>query len=117
GSAEVLAPTEKVKRPRVILPHVHLHDHGARYRQLIALTEGLAPIRMAVAHPVDHNTLLAVDEAARAGLIIPMLVGPAARIQAAAAEASVDVSQYPLIPTEHSDESIARAITLARAGE
>jgi phosphate acetyltransferase len=105
----------KVKRPRAILPEVHLHDRGARYRQLIALTRGLAPIRTAVAHPVDRNALLAVDEVARAGLIVPSLVGPAARIQATAVEASVDVSMYCLIPTEHSDESIARAIALLLA--
>jgi phosphotransacetylase len=117
GSAEVLAPTEKVKRPRAILPEVHLHDHGARYRRLIALTEGLAPIRMAVVHPVDRSALVAVDQAARAGLIDPILVGPAVPVQAAAAEAGVDVSGYRLIATAHSDESIALAIGLARAGE
>src|SRR5262249_32859368 len=57
GSAEVLAPTEKVKRPRAVLPEVHLHDHGARYRQLIDRTRGLAPLRTAVVHPVDGNSL------------------------------------------------------------
>src|SRR5262249_36612627 len=35
GSAQVIAPAEKVKRPRAVLPEVHLHEHGARYRQLI----------------------------------------------------------------------------------
>ncbi|MBK9714320.1 MAG: bifunctional enoyl-CoA hydratase/phosphate acetyltransferase [Kouleothrix sp.] len=116
GSAEVLAPTEKVKRPRAILPEVHLHDRGARYRQLIALTSGLEPIRMAVAHPVEPNVLLGVVEAARAGLIIPILVGPAARIASAAATAGVDISAYTLVPTQHSDEAIARAIAMARDG-
>jgi hypothetical protein len=51
GTTEVIAPTEKVKRPRAILPEVHLHDHGARYRQLIATADGLAPIRTAVVIP------------------------------------------------------------------
>ena len=117
GSAEVIAPTEKIKRPRTIMPEVHLHDHGARYRQLIALADGLAPIRMAVVHPVDRQTLLATDEAARAGLIVPILVGPPARIRAAAETAGIDVSPYALVATEHSHAAAARSVAMARAGE
>ncbi len=117
GSAEVLAPTEKVKRPRTILPAVHLHDRGARYRQLIKLARGLKPIRMAVAEPVDQNALIGVVEATNAGLILPTLVGPAAKVDAAATAAGVDISAFPLVATAHSDEAIARAVALARAGE
>jgi acyl dehydratase len=84
GSAEVIAPNEKVKRPRAILPEVHLHDHGVHYRRLIALAAGLAPIRVAVVHPVDRHALLGAVEAAQAGLIVPVLVGPEARIRATA---------------------------------
>ena len=36
GQAEVVAPAEKVRRPRVLLPEVHLHERGAQYRKLIA---------------------------------------------------------------------------------
>jgi len=64
GSAEVLAPTEKVKRPRVVLPEIHMHDRGAKHRQLIALTDELEPIRTAVVHPVDRNSLLGAIDAA-----------------------------------------------------
>jgi phosphate acetyltransferase/phosphate butyryltransferase len=117
GSAEILAPTEKVKRPRVILPEVHLHDRGARYRPLIALTQGLEPIRTAVVHPVDRNTLLGVIEAAQANLIVPILVGPAAKIQVVAEAEGLDLSPYSLIPTEHSHAAAAQAVALARAGE
>jgi phosphate acetyltransferase/phosphate butyryltransferase len=117
GSAEILAPTEKVKRPRVILPEVHLHDRGARYRQLIALTQGLEPIRTAVVHPVDRNTLLGVIEAAQAKLIIPILMGPEAKIRAVAEAESLNLSSYALISTEHSHAAAAQAVALARSGE
>lgn len=117
GSAEVIAPTEKVKRVRAMLPEVHLHDHGARYRQLIAMTDGLSPIRMAVVHPVDPPTLLAAIEAAQAGLIAPILVGPETRIRAAAEAAGVDITPYPLVTTAHSHAAAARAVVMARAGE
>jgi phosphotransacetylase/acyl dehydratase len=117
GDAEVIAPTEKVKRPRAILPEVHLHDRGARYRQLIDLTKGLAPIRTAVVHPVDRHSLLGAHDAAQANLIVPILVGPEAKIRAAAEAAGVELAAYTLIPTAHSHQAAARAVAMARAGE
>lgn len=117
GTAEVLAPTEKVRRPRVVLPAVHLHDRGARYRQLIEMTKGLEPLRTAVVHPVDHNSLLGALDAARAGLIVPVLVGPEAKIRAVAAAEAVDLSPYQLVATRHSHEAAERAVALARAAE
>lgn len=117
GTAEVIAPTTKVKRPRAILPEVHLHEHGLLYMHLIELAEGLTPIRTAVVHPVDSNALLGAIEAAEANLIIPILIGPAQRIRAAAAEQGVDLSPYTLISTEHSQEAAMKAVAMARAGE
>jgi phosphotransacetylase/acyl dehydratase len=117
GRAEVIDPTAKVKRPRAILPEVHLHEHGAWYRHLIELTGGLAPIRTAVVHPVESNALLGAIEAARANLIIPILIGPEAKIHAAAFAQNVDLSAYTLISTEHSHAAAERAVALARAGE
>ena len=35
----------RVKRPRAILPEVHLHEHGVWYQHLLALTTELEPIR------------------------------------------------------------------------
>ena len=69
GTAEVLAPTEKVKRPRAVLPEIHVYDPGIRYRQLIDLTKGLEPIRTAVVHPVDRNSLQGAIDAAQLNLI------------------------------------------------
>jgi phosphotransacetylase/acyl dehydratase len=117
GSAEVIAPTDKVKRPRTTLPEVRLHDHGVWYRHLISLAAGLPPIRTAVVHPVDSNALLGAIEAAHANLIVPVLVGPVEKIQAAAAAQEVDLSPYTLVPTEHSHAAAEQAVAMARAGE
>jgi phosphotransacetylase/acyl dehydratase len=117
GCAEGIAPTTKVKRPRVILPEVHMHEHGVWYRHLIELTKGLAPIRTAVVHPVDENALLGAIEAAEAELIIPILVGPERKIQAVADAQHVDLSPYELIATEHSHAAAEQAVALARAGQ
>jgi phosphotransacetylase/acyl dehydratase len=117
GNAEVLAPTDKVKRPRTILPDVFLHKHGIWHRQIISMTNGLEPIRTAIVHPVDSNALLGAIEAAQANLIVPILIGPAARILAVATAQNVDVSPYTLVPTEHSHAAAEKAVVMARAGE
>jgi hypothetical protein len=83
GTAEVIAPTEKISRPRVILPEVEWHDKGRFHRKLVEMTQGLAPIRTAVVHPVDSVSLLGTMEAAREKLIVPVLIGPNAKIRAA----------------------------------
>src|SRR5215470_16336858 len=117
GDADVIAPTEKIKRPRAILPEVHLHDRGARYRQLIDLTKELPPIRTAVVHPVDRYALMGALDAAQANLIVPILIGPEAKIRAAAEAADADLAPYELIATTHSHEAAAKAVAMARAGE
>src|SRR3546814_12902561 len=85
------------------LPEVALYETGRNYRRLIAMTKDLAPIRTAVVHPVDAPSLLGAVEAAKAGLILPVLVGPEAKIRAAAAQAALDLAPYEIVPTEHSD--------------
>jgi phosphate acetyltransferase/phosphate butyryltransferase len=117
GSAQVLAPTEKVKRPRAVLPEIHLHEPGARFRQLIGRAKGLRPIRTAVVHPVDGNSLRGVVDAAKGDLVTPLLVGPEAKIRSAAAAEGIDLSPYQLVPTRHSQEAAATAVALARAGK
>ena len=117
GTAEVIAPTEKISRPRVVLPEVELRERGRGYRLLIEQTRGLQPIRTAVVHPVDSVSLIAAIEAAREGLIVPVLVGPEHKIRAAAEMAKLDLASYEVVPTEHSAAAADRAVALARAGQ
>ncbi len=117
GTAEAIAPTTKVKRPRAILPEVRLYEHGAWYRHLLDLAERLPPMRTAVVHPVDSHALLGAIEAAQDHLIVPVLVGPQHKIEAIAAAQDVDLSPYELIATEHSQAAAEQAVALARAGK
>jgi phosphotransacetylase/acyl dehydratase len=116
GTAEVIAPTEKISRPRVVLPEVELREKGRCHRKLVEMTLGLAPIRTAVVHPVDTVSLLGALGAAREKLIVPVLVGPESKIRAAAGQAQLDISPYELISTEHSEAAAALAVAIARAG-
>ena len=81
------------------------------------MARGLEPLRSAVIHPVDRNSLVGAMDAARAGLIIPVLVGPEAKIRAVAAAESVDLSRYELVATRHSHEAAERGVAMARAGQ
>jgi phosphate acetyltransferase/phosphate butyryltransferase len=114
GTAEVIAPTEKISRERVTLPEVKLLVKGRHYRRLIEATRGRLPIRTAVVHPVDSFSLLAAMDAALARLILPIFVGPADRIHAAAQQAQIDLSAYEILNTEHSHAAAELAVTLAR---
>ncbi len=64
GIAEVMAPTEKIARPRVVLPEVTVSDRELRYRHLLSVSAGLTPIPIAVAHPCDRESLLGPVQAA-----------------------------------------------------
>ena len=117
GTAEVLAPSEKVKRVRAQLPEVRLHDTAARYRHLIERTKGLPAIDMAVVYPCHIESLGGALSAAESGLIRPVLIGPRQRIEAAARELGADISSYPLIEVDHSREAALKAVELVRAGK
>ena len=71
GIAEVMAPTEKISRARVVLPEVTVSDRELRYRHLLSVSAGLSPIPIAVAHPCDRESLLGPVQAAKAGLVDP----------------------------------------------
>ena len=56
-------------------------------------------------------------EAARLGLIAPILVGPPERIRAVAERAGLDISGFPLKASAHSHDSAAKAVELVREGK
>lgn len=117
GTAEVIAPAEKIKRPKMVLPEVRVFDRYARYRELMRLVDGLPPIRTAVVHPADELSVTAALEAAKAGLIEPVFVGPEARIRAVAKAEGRDIGDYAIVSTRHSHEAAARAVAMGRAAE
>ncbi len=75
------------------------------------------PIRTAVAHPVDHNSLVGAVEAAEQGLIEPILVGPESKIKAAAEDNNLDITPYEIIDTPHSHAAAEAACDLIRVAD
>ena len=116
GQVIVEAPTRKatyadLERPEFI---VRRNDVFAR---LLKRCEPLEPVTCAVAHPCDKDSLLGAVEAARRRLIVPVIVGPLARVEALALKHGIDLAPFRLVDTEHSHASAAAAVALARAGE
>jgi phosphate acetyltransferase len=88
-----------------------------RYERLLEAARELPPVPTAVAHPCDPVSIEGAVEAARLGIIAPLLVGPPARVRAAAEAANVDISSFPLIESAHSHDSAAKAVELVREGK
>ena len=116
GDAEVLAPTEKIVRPRWTTPDVRLAERASLHR-LLAGAKRCDPLRTAVVHPVDKTSLLGVIAAAEAKLIVPVLVGPERKIRDLAEAEGIDLSPYELVATEHSHAAAAEAVALVRTGK
>ena len=117
GEAEVIAPSEKVRRPRVLLPEVNLHERGAQYRRLIATTHDLDPIRTAVVHPCDVLSLAGALDAKTQGLIEPILIGPRAKIEQTAATSGLSLDGIELVDVAHSHAAADEAVQTVRRGQ
>lgn len=117
GEAEVLAPIERVRRPRVLLPEAHLHERGRHWARLIEAARRFAPAKTAVVHPCDAASLEGMRAAREAGLIVPVLVGPRPKIESAAQAAGVDLNGIEIVEAPHSHAAAEKAVSLARAGQ
>jgi phosphotransacetylase/acyl dehydratase len=117
GQALVIAPTEKVRRPRVTLPEVHLHERRARLDAIIATATSLPPVHAAVVHPCDALSLAGALDAAKMGMIIPVLIGPKAKIEVVAAEIERDLKGIKIIDVPHSHAAAETAVAMTRTGK
>ena len=117
GEAEVIAPDERIERARTALPEIRVDVAGNDgLARLLAHVASMEAIRVAVVHPCDALSLSGALDARDAGLIVPVLVGPRARIEAVAAEAGIDLSGVAIEDVAHSHAAAARAAELAREG-
>ena len=116
GTAVVEAPRSHISYSDIATPEIVLRRNDV-FARLLRQCEPLEPVTCAVAHPCDRDSLLGALEAARRRLIVPVLVGPPARIQTVAHAHGADISGLRIVPTEHSHASAAAAAALARSGE
>jgi len=88
-----------------------------KYQRLLDYCRTLPPTPTAVAHPCDESSLRGAVDAARLGLIAPILVGPRARIEAIAAQYTIDITGLPIVDSQHSHDSADKAVALVREGK
>jgi phosphate acetyltransferase len=118
GTAEVIAPVEKIRRAKASLPELKLSaTRQSRYEHVLEITRGLPPIGMAVAHPCDAESLKGALLARDAGLILPTLVGPEDKIRALAEQLQLDLAGCRILNVPHSHAAAESAVALAREGE
>jgi phosphate acetyltransferase len=102
------------------MPRKHMisevREH-AKYERLLAATKGLQPLPTAVAHPCDESSLRGALEAAEAEMIVPVLVGPKARIESLVKSLDLDLSAATIVDVPHSQAAAEQAVALVRAGE
>lgn len=113
GEVEVTAPTQRVRQRRGTLPQVRLVSGDDGSQRLLEHARSLPRLRTAIIHPCDEASLLGALDAYAAGLIEPVLVGPAARIQAVADAAGADLSGIVIDDVPHSHAAAARGAALA----
>jgi len=89
----------------------------SKYDHLIAVAKGVPAVTTIVVYPCDETSLRGVSEAAQAGIIKPILVGPAAKITAAASEHHIDISDCEIVEAEHSEAAAAKGVELVHAAK
>ena len=87
-------------------------------QHLLDQAKAQGPIPVAVAYPCDAGSLQAAMQAAQAGLITPLLLGPEARIRAAAQAAGLDLAGASIHSTADDPRAAAaQAAALCGSGQ
>ena len=88
----------------------------AKYERLIARAKTVPPAKTLVVHPCDETSLRGALEAANAGIIIPILVAPTAKLKAVASEHGLDIGRCEIVDVPHSDAAADTAVQQIHAG-
>ena len=84
----------------------------AKYEGLIARAKETPAATTVVVHPCDETSLRGAIDAAEAGIIVPILVGPSRKIRAVAQEHALDVGRFEIVDVPHSEAAATRAVQL-----
>ena len=85
-----------------------------KYDRLLARAKEVPAATTIVVHPCDETSLRGPVEAAEAGIVRPILVGPAAKISAVAREHGIKIDRFEIIDVAHSEAAAAKGVELVR---
>jgi phosphate acetyltransferase len=84
----------------------------SKYERLIARAKQVPPAKTVVVHPCDETSLRGPIEAAALGIIVPILVGPAAKMTAVARQHGIKIDGLEIVDVPHSDAAAAKGVEL-----
>ena len=113
GSARVLAPSKKLRIPRIHAPTISLFDPIGQHAHLLNLGAHLEAVVCGVVHPCDQESLQGAMEAHHAGLIKAVLIAPEKKLRALAAQFNIDISVASVIDVPHSHAAAEMAAQMA----
>ena len=87
-----------------------------KYEKLLERCKAIEAIPTAVAHPCEVSALTGAVEAAEAGLIAPILVGPTAEIEATAKAANLNLGKLEIVDAANTLDSARKAVELVKQG-
>jgi phosphate acetyltransferase len=93
------------------------HPPESKYERLIAKAKQVAPAQTIVVHPCDESSLRGPVEAAELGIIKPILVGPAAKIEKVANEHGIEIRGFQVVDASHSEAAAERAVEMVHEGK
>lgn len=114
GTAEVLAPTKKIRRPKAVLPELTLRRQYSLFEPFLVAARKYPALTAGVINPIRPRIINAVIDAVQAGFIKPVLIGQKEKILQAATEANANISKFEIVDVEHSYAAILKAVALAR---
>jgi len=85
-----------------------------KYERLLARAKEVPAATTVVVHPCDETSLRGPVEAAEAGIVRPILVGPAAKISAVAREHGIKIDRFEIIDVAHSEAAATKGVELIR---
>jgi phosphate acetyltransferase len=89
----------------------------SKYDRLIAKAKQVPAATTIVVHPCDETSLRGPLEAADAGIIVPILVGPAAKISKIAKDHRLKIDRFEIVDVPHSDAAAAKGVELIHGGK
>ena len=117
GTADLLAPTEKLRWSTLPLPQLIVNNQYRHYLGLIARANIKPPVKTAIVWPCDEVSLGGAYQAYKDNLITPVLVGPETAIRGLAAKMELDLGSISIVDVDQSRLAAFRAVELARRNE
>jgi len=104
-----MLPTKETERATIAPIAPVGEPPRAKYEHLIVTAKEVPPATTVAVHPCDETSLRGAVDAAEAGIIKPVLVGPAVKIANVARQFDLDIAHYEIVDAPHSDTAASRS--------